>query len=215
MTTVFDLAVGGILAELMIYTNERYFNEIFQAARQYWKDGSKGGFKTRMNGTIKFGLQAAFEQGASVVGVEPDEFESEDRDFINAIIEEEKSHVPDLLSFIDGLANDPTARLSDADYRLNMWANRYPDVQDQAKVYFGKRTRLQWTLGDAEHCETCLALSNIVAWAQEWQVAGIQPKSRDLACKGYNCACSLDITSKRRSPNALSRILDAMTSGHV
>ena len=157
MTTVFDLAVGGVLVELMIYTNERYSNEIFQAARQYWKDGSKGGFKTRMNGTIKFGLNAAFEQGASVVGVEPDEFNSEDKDYINSIIDEEKSHVSDLLDFIDKLANDPTARLSDADYRLNMWANRYPDVQDQAKVYFGKKTRLKWTLGDAEHCETCLA----------------------------------------------------------
>lgn len=208
MITIFDVAAGAMIAELQIYTFERYRTEIFQAARLYWKEGVRGNFTTRMFGTIKFGLQAAFDQGASVVGVEPDDYEDADKQFIADIIAGEKSHVSGLLDFLDGLARSGIKNLSDADYRLEMWANRYPDVQGRAESHFGKRRRLQWVLGDAEHCETCLALSGIVAWAQEWEVSGIQPKSRKLACNGYHCACEFQETKRRRSPNALRRIFE-------
>jgi hypothetical protein len=205
-----DDAIALTIAELMIYTPERYSTEIFAAARQYWKDGSRGGFTTRMNGTIKFGLTAAFEQGASVSGVEPDEFEAPDTKLMTDIITDEKSHVGELLTFLDGLANDKSKTLASADYRLHMWANRYQAVLDQARIHFGGKKRLTWVLGSAEHCQTCLDLSKIVAWAQEWDASGIRPKSPDLACHGYNCACEMAETTRRRSPKALERIMNAI-----
>lgn len=204
-------ALALALVDLMIYTPERYTDEIFSAARQFWKDGSKPGLTSRMNATIKFGLMAAFEQGAGDSGVEADEFEPEDIALINGIIAEERSHVPDLVLFMDALANDPTKTLASADYRLRMWANRYPAVFDQAKIHFGGKRRLGWQLGFAEHCETCVALSKIVAWAKEWEASGIRPKSDRLACHGYNCKCAMVEVKKRRSPRAFERIMRAIS----
>lgn len=192
------------------YTDDRYRKEVYQAAAQYWKDGNRGGFTTRMYGTIKFGLQSAYEQGADSVGVPLEDFEQDDKDRIDKIITEEKSHVAGLLEFMDALANRPDAKLSDANSRLDMWVNRYSDVVSQAKLQFGGKKRMAWLLGDAEHCETCKQLSRIVAWAEEWDKSGIKPKDNRLECHGYNCACRMEETSRRRSPNALKRIMAAI-----
>jgi hypothetical protein len=204
-----------IAARKDAFSDTRYTREIYNAAAQYWKDGNKGGFRSRMNGTIKFGLPGAWEQGAASVEVVPADFTDEDKSTLQAIITEEQSHVNDLLTFLDGLANNPDAKLSDANFRLDMWANRYSDVLNQARIRFGGKQRLQWKLGDAEHCQTCLDLSNIIAWAQEWDKSGIKPKSPLLECHGYNCACELVPTDKRRTGNALSRIMDVMVAANV
>jgi hypothetical protein len=197
------------------FSNERYTREIYNAAAQYWKDGNKGGFRSRMNGTIKFGLPGAWEQGAASVEVVPADFSPEDKAALNAIITEEQSHVNDLLTFIDGLANNSSARLSDANPRLDMWIKRYNDVKNQALIRFGGKQRLQWKLGSAEHCETCLGLSNIIAWAQEWDKSGIKPKDKRLACHGYNCACELVPTDKRRTGRALEKIVNVVDTTGV
>lgn len=213
MTTIFDLAVGRTLIELLganFYDAARYERDIYAAATAYWKNGVKGNFTSAMNVTIKFGLKSAFEVGAESVDVSADEFTPDDRAVIDAIIAEEKSHVSGLLEFLDGLAQDPTKNLGMADGRLRMWVNRYEDVVSRARVHFGGKARLQWKLGEAEHCTTCLALNGIVAWALEWDEAGIKPKSPDLECKGYNCACTLEPTDRRRSPKAKQRILAAI-----
>jgi hypothetical protein len=211
MSTVFDLLMGAALVELAAsYTENRYANEIYGAAAAYWQDGSRGGFKTRMNGTIKFGLNSAFEQGAGMVDVPPEDFSNDDKALIAQIIDGEKSHVDGLLEYIDKLANTKGAKLSDASPRVEMWVKRYPAVISEAMIYFGKKKRLAWRLGEAEHCETCRALSKIVAWAQEWDEAGIKPKDPQLECHGFNCACEMVPTKKRRSPKALQRIYAAL-----
>jgi hypothetical protein len=210
------ILAGVVSAIKSAYTDTRYSREIYDAAAQFWKNGSRGGFTTRMNATIKFGLTSAFEQGADSVGVSKEDFEQADLDYLAEIISEEQSHVGDLLDYLDGLANDPQAKLSDANYRLDMWANRFTDVFHRAVIAFGKKTRLVWKLGATEkHCESCARLNNIVAWAQEWEQAQIAPQSQVLACHGYNCDCALEQTTKRRTPKALHRIMEIVEATHA
>lgn len=93
--------------------------------------------------------------------------------------------------------------------RAGMWANRWNDAYNEAtrQIALEEGYNMQWVLGEAEHCTTCLALSNIVAKAKEWEQSGWRPQSQDLECHGYNCKCSLEITDKRRTPKALARLL--------
>jgi hypothetical protein len=193
---------------LKAYDANRYRRDVFGAASAFWKEGNRGNFYTRMNALIKFGLKDAWEAGAKAVGVLPDEFEPEDTEVINGIIAEEKSHVAGLLDFLDGLANDPKAKLSDADYRLEMWANRWPDVYNRALAYWGGKAKLVWVLGGTvEHCSTCSRLAGIVAWASEWaSVPEARPQSHSLECNGFRCRCRMEPTTRRRSPRALARI---------
>lgn len=202
------------------YDEARYRQEIIDAAKQYWKDGAGGAFAIRMRATVKFGLKDAFEIGAKSVGVEANEIPQDALDERDNIISQEQSHIAGLLDYLSSVARSkvkPAPSFLDTVMpRLEMWVKRFSDVQDRARMFLGKKTRLVWKLGATEqHCETCGGLSGIVAWAQEWEQSGLRPKSPDLACHGYNCDCSLTPTTKRRTPNALTRIMDIATRTHL
>lgn len=92
--------------------------------------------------------------------------------------------------------------------RSAMWANRYNEAYNEALrlITVNNGGNLIWTLGEAEHCTTCLALDGIVASGKEWEASGWKPQSEDLECHGYNCKCQLLPTSNRRSKNAAERL---------
>jgi hypothetical protein len=103
--------------------------------------------------------------------------------------------------------------------RVDMWVNRYEDTKNEAILFYSeKNQRLRWVYGDTQHCETCAQLNGIVAFASEWEQAGVQPQSPPndlLTCGGWNCQCILEPTDDRRSPDALTRIMDAITAGKL
>ena len=191
----------------------------------FWKDGSRGSFNTRMNATIKFGLTGAFEKGADNVGVSPEDFEDSDKELLLGLINDEKSHVSDLLDFLNSIANNPQGKLSDADFRLDMWVKRYSDVMEKAMINFGAKVRMVWELGSAEdHCHTgdngkpgigCADLAGIVLFGTEWDQLGIKPHSQQTNCKGYNCTCAINTTTKRRTANGFSRVADMMVAANL
>lgn len=193
------------------YTENVYREAITGTALSYWREGSRGNFFTRMNMHIKFGLNDAWNAAAASLGIDPTEYSEADAAEIARIVDTEKSFVGGLLDYLDLLANTPGASLQTAMPRLKMWGNRWSTVYNEALVWFGAKVRLQWVLGQAEHCVTCAALAGIVAWAQEWDQAGIYPGSHDLECKGFNCQCRLVQTTRRRSPKALDRIMRALS----
>jgi hypothetical protein len=196
-------------AEKAAYTSARYENEIRAAAAAYWKEGVKGSFVSRMKVVIKFGLKDAFDLGASDFGVTPDEYSKEEIVARDAIITEEQLHIPDLLKFIDGLANDKTRKLTDADYRLDLWIARFADMQNRAKLILGKDTKFEWVYGDTEHCDTCQMLNGFVKRASFWNKYGVhpgQPPNPKLQCGGWRCQCQLNPTEKNLSRGKFPRL---------
>lgn len=206
------VALGAPPDALKAYDARMYLDGFIGAASAFWRDGSRGSFFTRVNTLIKFGLTDAWNAGAASVGVLPSDMEPEDLQVIAGIVAEEKTYVPGLFDYLDTLANTPGASLQSALPRLEMWGNKWQAVYNQAVTYFGAKARLVWVLGPTEHCETCLKLAGIVAWAKEWEAADIRPQSRRLACGGYRCQCQLLPSTRRRSPKALDRILNALLS---
>jgi len=103
--------------------------------------------------------------------------------------------------------------------RVDLWVSRYEDTKNEAILFYSEKgQRLRWVYGDTQHCETCAQLNGIVAFASEWETAGVQPQSPPnelLECQGWHCACTLEPTDDRRSADALTRILDAITAGNV
>lgn len=97
--------------------------------------------------------------------------------------------------------------------RCELWANRYNDAYNQAVAAIAEENgeRLMWVYGDTEHCETCLQLNGIVAWATEWASLNLHPQdppNPQLECGGWRCQCRLEITDQRRSPDALDTIMN-------
>ena len=108
---------------------------------------------------------------------------------------------------------DQTGALTD---RAGLWANRWQEAYNDAVRLIGVNTggKLVWKLGATEqHCATCAQLDGIVAYASEWEDDGVKPQNAPngmLECGGWRCDCSLEPTDRRRSPNALDTIMNAV-----
>jgi hypothetical protein len=98
-------------------------------------------------------------------------------------------------------------------YRAQLWANQYNSAYNRALLEIEKNEggKLMWVEGDTgKKCGVCLALDGIVAYASEWDLAGVRPQSPPnsrLACGGWKCLCRLVPTKKRRTRNAFDEIM--------
>jgi hypothetical protein len=169
-------------------------------------------FISDMTEAISEQLTKAWNEGARAVGIEPDEFTSEDKVMIDEIIKAEYEFILGLGSDIEAVIGTLELKEFSAQFRprVDVWAMRYQDVVNRAKAHFGNRTKLVWRLGPSKkHCGTCSSLNGIVAYAKEWEASGVRPQSppnKALQCGGWNCKCNLEVTTERRTRNALQRI---------
>jgi hypothetical protein len=180
------------------FTSESYAAAIDAAARRFWKDGTP--MRMQLRPTIRDGLRDAFILGADDIGIAEEDLIAPDWKDLDAIVTEEQSHLADLDKFMETLARDRTAKLSDADSRLNMWKNTFEDVRSQAKVILGKDEKLEWVYGDTEHCDSCMKLNGIVKRASFWRSHDLLPRNPPnpkIDCGGWNCQCRLEPTDKK------------------
>jgi hypothetical protein len=139
----------------------------------------------------------AYRQGARDVNVDPRTFNDDDLFRLELRKEQEREHILRLAEDIERarLNGEPIDQFKP---RMDMWANRYNEVVNDARTHFGGRQLLEWVLGPTEHCTSCLAQGGKVRTAEEWEtlrMQGIYPQSRSLECGGYHCQCTLQLTS--------------------
>ena len=121
--------------------------------------------------------------------------------------------------FVDGLFDDILQAVIDESpvepllSRADLWATRYNEVVNEAHLEIARRFggKLVWRLGRTEkHCTTCAALNGKVAFAAEWDTAGLHPQNAPnglLECGGWRCDCSLEPTEERRTRNSLDKLM--------
>lgn len=195
---------------------------LWSACLDYFRTGDLSGFLDVFIEEIRNQLTRAFNQGARDVGVDPNEFTQVDLDHLESWISSEYNYVLNLAQAIQDLRTT-NATLDEfrtaIRWRISLWANRFNEVVNEARVYFGGRVRLVWQLGPSEeHCVTCSALDGIVAFAEEWDQSRVRPQhppNDHLECGGWRCACSLQMTTQRRSARAIDRILNVVMGARV
>jgi len=161
---------------------------------------------------IESGLNEAWRLGMrenDVTEMDPDW-----QDMVDEIVAGERLHIPDFAAYLTevaGHSDNVGQAMSTVSSRLDMWINRYNDVYNQAIAKTAdEKTKLVWVYGDTQHCDTCARLNGIVAYAREWDEAGISPQNPPngaLSCGGWQCQCSLKPTTERHTRNALDRLL--------
>ena len=199
---------------LLTKTSSTYTAHLWSASLHYFKDGDLSMFLDIFIEEIRAQLTRAFNQGARDVGVDPAEFTAEDLAHLQSWIDHEYNFVLRLAQDIQDLRtiNASLEEFRTAiRWRIDLWGNRFNEALNEARVYFGKRTRLQWRVGGTkEHCPQCSALDGIVAFAEEWDQSRVRPQhpvNWALSCEGWRCQCGLYPTTQRRSPRALNSIL--------
>lgn len=224
MNWIFDIldAIPALWKMVEIKTEAMFLRQLWHYALELYRGGSEFTFLNDMIAAIGSQLTKAWREGADAVGVSPDEFTLSDDAIIQGIIEDEYNQV---LKLGADILADKAAGMSVSDFRnkykprVEMWALRYTDTVNRAKAHFGKKIKLEWVMGETEeHCATCNRLNGMVAWADEWETAGVFPQNPPndaLECGGWRCGCRLEKTDKRRSPNALSTLLDMRVAANL
>lgn len=227
---LFLVKAVGLVPEVKAYLSDKaldFLKSINTYNRQLWnycldlyRTGDGGAFLNRFIEAVGNQITRAWNEGAREVGVEPEEMTDIDLNELKAIIDSEYDHVIDLGEAIIASRGGTLAEFRQQfRNRVDLWVNRYDDAANRAKVYFGGRQRLIWVLGETEeHCATCAALAGIVAFAYEWEQSGIRPQSPPnpvLECEGWHCDCELKPTDKRRSPDALGKLMDIATAANI
>ncbi|MFA5150264.1 MAG: hypothetical protein WC433_05085 [Candidatus Omnitrophota bacterium] len=222
-------AIPVLWHKVTIKTLEMFDRQLWSYSLEFFKgEISDDQFESDFITAIENQLTRAWNEGADEVGVLPEEMTEEDLGVLQGLIDEEVGYLTGLgVDIID--IKKSTEGMSEKEAldefrsrfrnRIDIWASKYNEMVNRAKIHFGNKTKLRWDLGATEkHCETCLALNGIVAYAYEWEQSGIRPGesgSAILACGGWSCDCKLSETDERRSPNAFQRLLDIATMGNV
>jgi Ca2+-binding RTX toxin-like protein len=100
-------------------------------------------------------------------------------------------------NFLDSISQD--GRDYDAEDRARMWANKSLNTMyERGRLEADRNGLYEWRLGNTEeHCDDCLRLNEQRHRLKDWHRRGLVPQSSSLACKGYNCDCSLVRVSGR------------------
>lgn len=196
--------------DIVIKTQGFYDQALRSAVRDFY-NGKIDAFEfiDKMVYLITEQFTRAWNEGMRSVGLDPQEdMEPEWQEVLDDRIQQE-------INVIDGFAGDIEAAAADKENnpiapllaRVSMWSNRYNELVSLAVATCG-RNKLEWVLGEAEHCETCLRLSGCVDWSENWTESGWLPQTNMLRCGGFNCQCSLVPTKRKRTPGGVWERMD-------
>lgn len=194
-------------------TFAEYKKRLWEAAQRLFDGGADPAFITTFARSIDVELTKAWNEGSRTAGIGPDEMGEADAKVLSDIIASENQYILNLANDIraakEGGMEQEKFETAFGN-RINVWANRYTDVVNQAILYWGKKERLIWRYGSREnHCDTCGQLNGIVAFGEEWSRVGLHPQrppNVKLECGGWNCGCTLTLTKERRTRNAIKRL---------
>ena len=222
LNIIYDVcdAIPELWHIVAIKTQDMFYRQLRSYALELFRGEMDGNeFLTAISGAITNQLTKAWYEGALESDVFPQDMTDTDLAELQRLITEEQEFIykfgDDIifLALLGGTLEDFRSKIGP---RIDMWANRYSEVANRAKLWFGGKQKYVWVLGKTEeHCTTCAALNGIVAWAEEWERAKVVPGEADskyLECGGWRCDCRLDSVGRgvRRSYGAFNQIMAAL-----
>jgi hypothetical protein len=204
--------VLGGLERVGIKTAEYYEAQLTRLVKSLYKGNMDELEFVQVFGDLIDGqLTKAWYEGLAENGLTKDDMTEEWQAILDGVLASEHDSI---LGFADEIAaaSELTGEPIDPYLaRVQLWANRYEDVKNQAIMASAEeKTKLEWIYGDTEHCGTCAQLNGVVAYASEWDRAGLhpqQPPNGMLECGGWRCQCQLAPTDKRHTRNVMDKLL--------
>jgi hypothetical protein len=189
------------------YGYEAYARTLRGLVSAFWRgDMNFTMFVFSFGYAIERGFQRAWVDGMKDCGMSFSDMTAEERARLSTEINLEISFVNKFADDIEKNNRASRGKLSPLVKRIKMWANRYYAIKHLAKTYACSDQKYRWVMGATrEHCPSCLKLENRVYRASIWRKYGIEPRSRILSCRGYNCLCEFvktdDPVTPGRPPN--------------
>lgn len=138
-----------------------------------------------------------YVEGMSEGKLSEEDLDEDDEALISQWIETQIDHVDGLVEFVSSVKDvedaDRATRQRAILDRVSLWVKELRDLGGRGRLRAKDGELAIWELGDTEiHCSDCLANSRLkpkrVKW---WREERGLPRSKDLACHGFNCDCTL------------------------
>ena len=156
---------------------------------------------------IEGSFPKAWKLGAAECGITPADYTNDEKNELSRRVNGQWVFAADFLARI--VPKSQGGKLRAAFAQSEIWIARYEEIRNVARVMACKNKPLEWVLGVAEHCSSCVKLSGKVKRADWWRESGIlprQPGAGYLECGGWRCQCSLVRTDKPLSRGAMPRL---------
>ena len=190
------------MAHKATHTAAQYRSSLRASVRGLWQ-GSIGliGFADGFFNAIKRGLTDAWYAGAAEAGIQPGELSDAELFALDQTIMAEYQYV---IPFGDAILAGSQANggsIQPFYDRVELWVNTWEGVRQKALQMAAKDQKLRWEYGDTiDHCADCARVAGRVYRASIWAKYGWVPKSRDLACGGWQCDCRFVVTDEPVTP---------------
>lgn len=153
-------------------------------------------FTIAMYSLVNTGLYTAWLEGFAEYGIQADAILQDEWLSYYLAVNKERSYITRLAFFIFAHRGSEQYPASAIESRLNLWANRWLDIYNRARLLGAKDAPLTWVLGTAEkHCTDCIWAQGKTYRASIWRKYGWQTQSAALSCGGLNCDCHLEPAS--------------------
>ena len=161
--------------------------------------------------TLEQGLTAAWYEGSAMCGILPEEMSLEEAMTLRYKIAEQRQYINGFADAIEAGSKENKGKLTPLLQRAQLWANRYNDVRNEAKLMACRDQKLRWDLGSTiQHCSDCLSYSGRVYRASTWRRHDIRPQHPGLECQGFKCGCQFvptdELATRGRPPLMSGRI---------
>lgn len=182
-----------------------YHASLRRSAILYWIGLiSKPQFESSISIHIKTGFEDAYASGQKTIGISKDERTFQETILLMTRTVVEQSRIPGLSDLIEMRTKEKGFPFSSVAHRVQMWANRWLELYNDALLTGTKDPKLKWVRGPTEKgCVTCTTLNGHVHRASVWKASGISPQSKSLKCGGWNCLCSWIPTTDRGTPGRI------------
>jgi hypothetical protein len=174
------------------------------AVRGLWRgEFTTFGFLDAMTSAVGRGYERAWREGAKTCNILPEDRTPEEQTRLDEFILTAQSHMLNFANAIEAGSKANGGKLGPLITRSKLWQNRYEEVKAAAQQVSCQDAKTRWVLGPTEHCSTCSKLAGRVYRNSIWRKYDIRPRDTRpgrLACRGFNCQCSLVPTDEPVTP---------------
>jgi len=182
-----------------------YYSKIAGLTFSLWQGSiDENAFISEMIVLVQQGMKSAWLEGMAEVGISESEMNPDELVAMSQLISGQWNHIEGFAAYIVENSKANKIQFSTLDSRIQMWVNRYNEAKNQAMQMASNDPKLEWVLGEGEHCKTCVRYNGKVKRASYWEKINARPQSSALACKGINCKCELVPTEKPLSKGYLT-----------
>jgi len=187
-------------------TIDAYRRSLRQFVRGYW-NGQLGAFDffDGFANAIERNFTKAWFDGMKQWGIAPNEMTDAEKSRLKLEVNTEITYISGFADAIAKGSKENGGALSPLYDRLELWVNAYGRIMTLAGVLAAADMKGLWKYGDTiQHCASCSAYEGLVfrnsVWKKWLEPYQLLPKGKGLACRGFNCDCSIVKTSEPVRP---------------